>query len=104
MYYNQWMAFYCLELLKISDSYIDGMLNFTVAEAIIPLQPRQLPSYIAGAILSNNLAIATDVLSAPINNLRVAANYVRSGHNSSHTLIRAAEVLTYTAKVNAIAS
>jgi hypothetical protein len=62
------------------------------AEALIPLNPRRLPIHIIGSILSQNLASSTEMVSKPLQNLQIAYNYVRDGHNVTHTVKRLGEV------------
>lgn len=70
------------------------------AQALIPLNPRRLPSHVSGSILSQNLASSTDMVTKPLQNLKVAYNYVRDGQNFTHTVKRLGEVAYDTAKIN----
>jgi hypothetical protein len=67
---------------------------------LVPLNPRRLPAYISGSILSQDLTKSADVVSKPWENAKLAANYLRSSHNATHARQRAAEVFLDTVKIN----
>lgn len=73
------------------------------AEALVPLNPRRLPSYVGGIILSDNIEKGAGIVTKPLHNLEVAKNFVATGHNHSHIAKRAAEVFVDTVKVNLMA-
>ena len=90
-----------IQLIQLIDETIQKFLNVPPgAEALVLLNPRHLPSYISGTILSQDLSKSTDVISKPFHNLQVAKNYVATGHNASHTFKRGLDVFVDTAKIN----
>ena len=47
--------------------------------------------------------MAVNCVTKPIDNLKVCRNYIRTGHNTTHTFKRACEVAVDTVKINTIA-
>ena len=93
--------------LLIIDQTLQKMINDYLllpgAEGLVPLNPTRLPSYIGGVILSQDLNLATDLVGAPLNNLRVAGTYLTTSHNVTHGARRAMEVALDTTKINMMA-
>jgi len=73
------------------------------AKALIPVNPSRIPGHVGGSILSQDLGMSTDMLTKPLQNLKVAYNYVRDGHNVTHTVKRLGEVAYDTGKINLMA-
>jgi len=73
------------------------------AHALIPLNPSKIPGHVGGSILSQDLGMSTDMVTKPPQNLKVAYNYVRDGHNFTHTVKRLGEVVYDTGKINLMA-
>ena len=73
------------------------------AHALIPVNPRKIPGHVGGSILSQDLGMSTDMVTKPLQNLKVAYNYVRDGHNVTHTVKRLGEVAYDTGKINLMA-
>ena len=72
-------------------------------KALAPINPARLGSYAAGSVLSSDLSISMDLISKPIDNIGMAVNYMRDGHNVTHILRRAGEVSMDTVRVNLMA-
>lgn len=72
-------------------------------EALVPVNPARLPGYIAGSIMSNDLNMAIDVVSKPLENLVTAGNFIVDGHNTTHIIRRIGEVGLDTLKINLVA-
>lgn len=57
--------------------------------------------------MAQSLAMSTDIVTKPIQNLKIAYNYVVDGHNVTHTVRRLGEVAydtaNDTAKINLMA-
>jgi hypothetical protein len=72
---------------------------------LIPLNPSKIPGHVTGSILSQDLGFSTDMISKPVQNLKVACNYVldRQNHNFTHAVKRFGEVAYDTGKVNLVA-
>lgn len=73
------------------------------AQALIPVNPTKIPGHVGGSILSQDLAMSTDMVTKPLQNLKVVYNYVRDGHNVTHTVKRLGEVAYDTGKINLMA-
>ena len=58
------------------------------AEALLPLNQKRIAGHIGGSILSQDLSMSTDRVTKPFDNLKGAYNYVRDGHNATHTVRR----------------
>ena len=69
----------------------------------MPFSPSKIPAYISGSIISQDLKMSTDIVTKPVQNLKVAYNYVVDGHNVTHTVRRLGEVAYDTAKINLMA-
>jgi hypothetical protein len=95
------------DFVKFEKEYIHQplmeILNVKGVEGLVPFNPAKLPGYIAGSIGSQNLVEVSDLVSKPVHNLQVMNEYLRTGHNRSHTMRRIAEVAVDTARINVVA-
>jgi hypothetical protein len=66
--------------LELIDETLQQFLNDYIlppgAEALIPLNPRRLPSYIGGTILSQDLSKTTDILSKPLHSQKLLITFI----------------------------
>lgn len=74
----------------------------TKRNALILVNPSKIRGHVSGSILRQDLGMSTDMVSKPLQNLRVAYNYVLDGHNVTHAVKRFGEVAYDTGKINKI--
>lgn len=48
--------------------YFQKLLPFQEAPALIPLNPSKIPGYVSGSIISQDLAMSTDIVTKPVQN------------------------------------
>ena len=93
-----------IEYIKYINEMVNRVVKFPPgAEALVPINPMRIPSYVSGIMLSDNLEKGMGIVTKPVHNLEVAKNFITTAHNTSHAFKRGAEVAVDTVKINLMA-
>ena len=70
------------------------------AEALVPINPRRWPAFTAGSSMSSDMPDIKDKLQTPLDNLRVAKEYLETSHSDAQWRWRFWQVTRATERIN----